>query len=332
MNKALKNILESLDLFSCFLDRIEKYNYIVPHFALSSYYYKNAFYWSISKLGVVDVIEPYQFFFGEAYKNKSKNKLYITSQPGKLPDEIEEFYKVVLIKEFPNYDPYAWNKKRFLEEVKKRYSMAFNTLEMMEKMAKEFRRKEGLNIKVIIDPDGEYYFKITYDTKNLDIKKEIDMVFEGIEVLRRIYQLMYNVEDRDQRIIIGTFMDELNLLRTYIYATRDFIRKLRDIQIYSIGIRNIPYVHGRDIWIRAKSKEIELIDIVVLETEDQIKNYSLTMRIVPQKEKYSKYLEKLSLFKVDTLPSHNIIGIEVGTETLLSAFKQAENILKTLIP
>jgi len=334
LEKRFNEILQTLNLFSLFIDRLEKYRYMTPYFTLGIY--QDPISWSISKLGIVDVIEPHQYFFGEAYKDKNKHKLHVRDQPGNLPEEIEELYRLSSIKRaFPNYDPLKWRDGQFLKMAKAKYPDAFIYLDKKKELATKFRKERALNIDMVMESDGSYYIELLYDVANMSIEEELSTLFKGIEVLREIYREVYEAKDEDQIIVMSNRTAEVDMLREYLYLVRRFLISLEDklkndILINVISIKNASFIHGKNIWIDMESAGMELIRIRILDLREEKQIYTLMIDMVPCKKQYDKYLERMKALYPHAEITENGFTIELQTDTQGAIIENIQNILENL--
>jgi len=204
-----------------------------------------------------------------------------------LTHNIENYYNVYLDEEFGNYD---WRHKKFYEKMKKIYPEAFEEYEDRVKKAKQISEKMGVNIKPLINEEGDACLIIKTNAKELSWKQKIRKILEMEKVFITLYSELLEIP-KEKFITKWSNQDTDNLLKLHRYTLHITNELSKQTQIIYLQFTNNSGIEIGTIDLKAKHPMKKLYIQAFLTLAEKPKQNTLIIDLYP-KEKAKTIIPK----------------------------------------
>jgi len=282
-----KVVIDILLLLSKFIDRVRNRSTFSPKLRMSvSLPFEVNVLWSIYDFASwvnQDIrIKPVQ-----AVWETIDNILIVRDYFINFTHNIEYYYNIYIDEKYNDYD---WRNKKFYEKMKKKYPEAFEEYEARVKKAKQISKKMGVDIKPLINEEGDACLAIKTNTKELNWKQKIKKIFEMEEVFITLYSELLDIP-KEKFIAKWSSQDTGNLLKLIRYTLHIAKELPKQTQITYLQYTNYSgeEIGNIDIKIRHPRKELYIQAFLTLTKEP--KQNTLTLDLYP-KEKAKPLIPK----------------------------------------
>jgi hypothetical protein len=233
----------------------------------------------------------------------------------------------VFLPEQDFYRAGGWKDKAFYELVKERYPNAFKEHERRVEIGQRVARERGVNLKPIVEPDGNVYQQLKIKVKTDSPRELIGSIIKAEEIFLEVYSRIegkpiekFKIPWKNHKI--GT--DQL--LKTYNYTYQIINETPQTIEIESVIMENPSYLGytKTSLYLRAVN-ETRINLYIEYSTKPKENRLYITIK---SKDNGKTILKQLEKHKPKT--HDNTITIEKTNLDNIDTIKHIKQIIKNL--